>query len=111
MKYGNLADGIEEGFSSFIAGLIWSALVPAVILCCPEVSRGVAILVVVTINAVWTYKDAVCMISVPIGTALGYLFATSVIASYDPISALWAALPAIASIVITILKITNSRSG
>lgn len=111
MGFGDFTNGLENGLASFLGNLIWSAFVPVIIFGCPEESRVIAVIMVVAISAGWAYKDVVCMISAPVGTVIGHLCAASLIASYNPGSAFLVALPAIASVVVSILKIMVSRNG
>lgn len=110
MGFGDFTNGLEGGLASFLGNVIWSALVPVIIFGCPEESRTIAVIMVVVISAGWAYKDVVCMISAPIGTVIGHLCAASLIASYDPESAFLVALPAIASVAVSVLKLVASRN-
>lgn len=110
MGFGDFTNGFEGGLASFLGNLIWSAFVPVIIFGCPEESRAIAVIMVVAISAGWAYKDAVCMISAPVGTVIGHLCAASLIASYDPGSAFLVALPAIVSVAVSIVKLAASRN-
>lgn len=110
MGSGDFFNGFESGLASFLVNIVWSAFVPVIIFGCPDESRIIAVIVVVVISAGWAYKDVVCMISAPIGTVIGYLCTATLIASYDPASAFMVALPAIASVAVSILKLVASMN-
>ncbi len=104
-------EGMQAGVISLLGNLLWSAFIPVIMVSSPDESKAVAFLIIIAISLGWVWFDTRCMLSAPLGTVIGCIVFTSMIATADFMLGLGIAAPAVLSILIGYIKYKYKRNG